>query len=86
MDKVALQDFIALHLKTKRHYNSFTTSFFLDLQDAMVELESNGCLSLDKPAAEDLLKRDLQCHHPGCSFRPKTMPSLKQHLADHAKI
>ncbi|KAK9839930.1 hypothetical protein WJX74_000595 [Apatococcus lobatus] len=80
---VISQDFTALHLKTKRHYNSFTTSFFLDLSDVLQQLESNGCLQLHKSAAEALLKGDLRCHHPGCSVTPKTMPQLKQHLAQH---
>ena len=78
-----MQDFTALHLKTKRHYNSFTTSFFMDLQDVFARLQSEGHLDIDHSAAELLLKNDLRCHHDGCSFSPKTMPALKQHLAQH---
>ncbi len=79
----AMQDFIALHLKTKRHYNSFTTAFFLDLKDVLHQLQAKGCLEIDKDAAEVLLKNSLQCHHTGCSYSPKTLPALKQHLAEH---
>lgn len=72
-------DFDSQCLKHKKHWNSFTSSFFLHLDDVMMQLQGpQGRLLVDAAAAEQLLKQPLQCHRCGCA--QKTMPQLKGHI------
>ncbi|KAG8227472.1 hypothetical protein J437_LFUL002361 [Ladona fulva] len=79
---VISQDFNSPCLKTKRHWNSFTTPYFLPISSAISELESKGEISkMPSHVAESYLTSKLKCHV--CSFEPKTMPELKRHLFSH---
>lgn len=73
-----LQDFDSPALKTKKHWNSFTSSFFVSLSGAEQQLQSCGKLPIEAAAAEEKLKADLKCHRCGASSR--TMPALKKHI------
>lgn len=77
-------DFDSPHLKTKKHWNSFNTDFFISDSELIKELEENENLSL-KSESEfvSLLKKDLKCHK--CEYNPKHMPDLKYHLKTHVK-
>jgi len=76
---VISQDFDSPCLKNKKHWNSFTTEFFLSHQDVVSQLETNGKVrQYTKEETEKWLKKDLVCHK--CSYRPKNMPDLKSHL------
>jgi aprataxin len=68
------QDFDSSCLKTKQHYLSFTTSFFVHPEEIIKCIE-NGTLN----RLERELKGVLRCHH--CSIVFPTMPRLKAHLA-----
>jgi aprataxin len=66
-------------LKTKRHWNSFTSSFFLQLDDVITQLQGPaGAVAVDAAAAEVLLRQGLACHR--CGVALKNMPALKEHL------
>ena len=75
-------DFDSVHLKTKRHWNIFTTEFFMDAQAIISALKHTGKLDLfDKVKCDMLLKRSLQCHV--CGEALPTMPKLKLHIKEH---
>lgn len=73
-----LQDFDSSSLKHKKHWNSFTTAFFIDVKNACAKLASDGRLTIDLQAAESMLKQDLHCHI--CGQKIKNMPTLKSHI------
>ncbi|CAH1638648.1 unnamed protein product [Spodoptera littoralis] len=77
-------DMVSPCLKTKLHWNSFTTKFFRPYADVLEELKEKGCIT--KMAPELVLSfksSELQCNQ--CSYKPKTMPQLKEHLLTHIK-
>ena len=78
---VISQDFVSPCLKNKKHWNSFTTEFFLDAEGVIKELEDNGNINIDKEKYELLLKQALKCHVCGKSL--SNMPQLKSHIASH---
>ncbi|XP_063845818.1 aprataxin-like isoform X2 [Scylla paramamosain] len=76
------QDFDSPCLKTKRHWNSFNTKYFLDSEDVIRCLEERGMVVTMTPiAGEKLLDQPLKCHK--CIYSPQNMPKLKQHLYKH---
>jgi aprataxin len=75
---VISQDFDSPALKNKKHWNSFTTAFFRDLDAVEAEVRASGRVRVDRAAAEQLLKQALRCHRCGCSLA--NIPQLKQHI------
>lgn len=80
---VISQDFVSPHLKTKKHWNSFTSGFFIDAESVIKMLRDQGTVALDKDAYEPMLKLPLKCHI--CGSKPPNMPRLKEHLVSHCK-
>ncbi|XP_064639268.1 aprataxin-like [Lineus longissimus] len=78
------QDFNSPCLKTKKHWNSFTTEYFFDSKDIIEMLEDKGEVQIDSSKFEALLKKPLQCHR--CSMPRKTIPDLKKHILMHLPI
>ncbi len=78
---VISQDFDSLYLKNKKHWNSFTSEFFLDAKDVTKELEENGKLTINKEKYEQMLKLPLTCHV--CDKVFSNMPRLKSHIILH---
>ena len=72
------QEFNSTYLKTKKHWNSFTTPFFIDPQIVLKQLQSQGRVVIDHLANEALLRSPLECFQ--CRKRFRDMPSLKLHL------
>lgn len=69
-------------LKTKKHWNTFTTKFFLDSGDVLKSLESDGKVKLPShEQCKQYLETHLKCHQ--CSYTPKNIPDLKKHIANH---
>jgi len=66
------------HLKNKKHWNSFTTSSFLDAQQVRDMLATQGTVQFNKTDYEALLKRPLRCHR--CGAEISTIPALKSHI------
>lgn len=70
------------HLKTKKHFNSFATDFFIPPDVWIRQLEAHGRLRVDAGAAEAGLKREMRCFLTGRPIR--NVPELKAHLASPA--
>ena len=78
------EDFHSPALKTKKHWQSFTSAFFLDAAQVEAMLREQGRVTVDKVKAEALLKEPLRCH--GCGGEQKNMPTLKQHLTQCRRV
>lgn len=76
-----MQDYDSPCLKHKKHWNSFTTDFFLDLSCVIAQLSDSGQLKIDVQAAQAMLKQDLHCHV--CLQKVRNMPTLKAHILIH---
>ncbi|XP_009480140.2 aprataxin isoform X1 [Pelecanus crispus] len=77
---VISQDFDSPALKTKKHWNSFTTDYFLNSQDVIEMVRSKGKVMV-KDHVSELLKLPLRCHC--CKQQLSTIPQLKEHLRKH---
>ncbi|KAL8593916.1 hypothetical protein ACOMHN_032337 [Nucella lapillus] len=78
---VISQDLDSPCLKTKKHWNSFTTSYFVDSSEIIGQLETKGKVEPDDQHSNELLKKDLRCHV--CKKALSTMPALKSHIVFH---
>ncbi|XP_072401512.1 aprataxin [Diabrotica undecimpunctata] len=79
---VISDDFNSTCLKHKKHWNSFTTDFFLKPEDVIESLETHGKVRIPSPAeCKALLATPLKCHK--CDHRPRNMPDLKEHILSH---
>lgn len=76
-------DFVSPWLKTKKHWNSFTSPFFLHLDDVVAELQRSGGVRVDRAQAEALLKGPLVCHKCEGGVQLPNMPQLRAHLLTH---
>lgn len=74
-------DFDSICLKNKRHWNSFTTSFFRSASQILSELKANSRISIDSGFYKRLLEGALKCHI--CDEKPKNIPRLKDHIKTH---
>lgn len=72
---VISQDFESDHLKNKKHWNSFTTSFFRDSVDVLEEVKSQGRANVE---SEAVLKGELRCNR--CRSAHPTISKLKSHI------
>ncbi|XP_050991960.1 aprataxin isoform X1 [Labeo rohita] len=77
---VISQDFDSPCLKNKKHWNSFTTDYFVESQDVIAMLEHDGKVTV-KEGTSELLKLPLRCHL--CRKEQPTIPKLKEHLKTH---
>ncbi|XP_076150267.1 aprataxin isoform X4 [Alosa pseudoharengus] len=80
---VISQDFDSPSMKNKKHWNSFTTDYFIESQEVITMLEHNGKVSVKEGMAE-LLKLPLRCHV--CEKEQATIPKLKEHLKCHFTV
>ncbi|KAL6752629.1 hypothetical protein V8C86DRAFT_2750946 [Haematococcus lacustris] len=78
---VISQDLQGAALKTREHYQSFATSFFVSLDQVEHELRTEGCVRVDPEAASAALKAELRCHRCGVGHHERlTFPQMQQHL------
>jgi aprataxin len=75
------QDFDSVCLKNKKHWNSFTTDFFMDASKTIEQLKVNGKIRIDRDFYESLLKEPLRCHI--CRREMRNLPQLKRHITTH---
>ena len=75
---VISDDFDSDKLKNKKHWNSFTTEFFIKVPDYIRNIEEHGKVSFDKKYYEELTKSPLKCHK--CSQQQSNLPKLKLHI------
>ncbi|XP_045178329.2 aprataxin-like [Mercenaria mercenaria] len=78
---VISQDFNSPCLKTKKHWNSFTSEYFVDSEEIIKMLEKDGKVHFDVKDSQSLLNQDLRCHV--CKKAQKNMPTLKDHIKMH---
>ncbi|KAM3966219.1 aprataxin [Aphomia sociella] len=77
-------DMISPCLKTKVHWNSFTTNFFIPYQDVLKGIKENcGVKKISSELHKSLMETELMCNQ--CNYKPKNMPQLKEHLLTHVK-
>lgn len=75
-------DFNSPCLKTKYHWNSFTTQFFMHSSDVFRQLREEGEIrNVSSQRCKDYLNTQLKCHK--CAVQPKNMPDLKRHILTH---
>uniref|UniRef100_A0A8C5KLR3 Aprataxin n=1 Tax=Jaculus jaculus TaxID=51337 RepID=A0A8C5KLR3_JACJA len=77
---VISQDFDSPYLKNKKHWNSFTTEYFLESQAVIKMVQEAGRVTVRDGTAE-LLKLPLRCHE--CQQLLPSVPQLKEHLRKH---
>lgn len=77
---VISQDFDSPCLKNKKHWNSFTTDYFIESQDIIQMVETNGKVAI-KDGTSELLSLPLRCHV--CRKELPTIPALKEHIKCH---
>ena len=83
-------DYDAPALRTKKHWNSFTTRFFVDAAPLAARIDACACdadvraltaaVFGNAEAAAALLRTPLCCHRCGAPMR--NMPALKSHLLE----
>ncbi len=79
---VVSTDFVSDSLRTRKHWNSFNTDFFLPADEVASALEEDGRVEgPDRARARELLATGLRCNR--CRYRPRNMPDLKAHLLEH---
>ncbi|CAH0547720.1 unnamed protein product [Brassicogethes aeneus] len=79
---VISDDMDSVCLKNKKHWNSFTTDFFVKSEEVIKSLEDNGKVVLpSKEECKKFMETPLKCHK--CSVIPKNMPDLKKHILTH---
>ena len=71
-------DFRGAGLKTKKHWNSFNTDYFVDSKRLVEQLEVNGKVGFDKSKYAEMLNRPLSCHR--CQKAVANMTQLKDHI------
>ena len=81
---VISQDFVSPCLKTKRHWNSFNTPYFVEAEKVLTYLSKDGLIPNDLDLqAKTWIAEDVKCHL--CSHKPKGMGiPFKQHLESHS--
>ena len=72
---VISQDFDSPCLKNKKHWNSFTTTFFVPVEEMIVALTKGD---VDFSHRVNRLKDGLKCHR--CAKVQQSIPILKQHI------
>ena len=77
-------DFESIYMKNKKHWNSFTTTFFRPANEILNELITVGKIKIDKLHYKSLLSSPLKCHK--CIEMPINIPKLKKHIKCHAVI
>ena len=80
---VISSDFDSFCLKCKRHWNSFTTSYFRPANLILAELEEVGHIAIDELYYKSCLKTQMECHI--CHEKMESMPKLKEHIKSHFK-
>lgn len=75
-------DLVSTSLKTRYHWNSFTTSFFITIERVIMDIETNGHFKIDHQEQKRILdSKTLHCHR--CSFNASSIARIKDHLKCH---
>ncbi|KAL7299252.1 hypothetical protein TKK_0007842 [Trichogramma kaykai] len=74
-------DFDSPYLKTKKHWNTFMTPYFIPSEDVCKQVEKYGYVNIDVQKYEAYLRTSLKCHK--CPNLFTNIAGLKEHLMDH---
>ena len=72
-------DFDSISLKNKKHWNTFTTDFFIPVDDVIEQLSAKGHVTVDKEKSHALEKGPMACRFCG-DVKIDNIPKLKVHL------
>ena len=75
------QDFDSLKLKTRHHWNTFNTEYFMDSSKVIETLQSAGYIEVEDELYKSLLTLRMKCN--ACPERFDNIHSLKNHLWQH---
>ena len=78
---VVSQDFSSPRMRTKHHWNTFNTDYFIDSAKLINTLEKSGRIEVDVFFYEQLLNLPMKCNQ--CSEVFEDVDLLKSHLAKH---
>ena len=71
-------DFQGTGLKTKKHWNSFNTNYFVDCKRLVEQLQLNGKVAFENTKYSEMLNTPLACHR--CRMALANMTQLKDHI------
>ncbi|CAH1397632.1 unnamed protein product [Nezara viridula] len=75
-------DFCGIGMNSIRHWNSFTTPFFVESERVIQDLEKYGRIDLPSTLqCKNFLATPLKCYK--CSHMPKNVNALNKHLLVH---
>lgn len=85
---VVSQEFDSPRLKTKHHWNTFNTEYFIDSSKVIETLESAGHIDIDDEKYESLLTLRMKCNACNKRFRSEDISKfpespMKKHLQEH---
>ena len=80
---IVSQDFDSPRMRTKHHWNTFNTDYFMDSPKVIERLESHGQMDLDEEHYEGLLQLPMKCNW--CSETFEDITKLKSHRTQHKK-
>lgn len=72
------RDFDSTRLKHPKHYRSFCSDFFRDVDDVMTELKDRGSVHVDFRAIHNLMKAPMSCLW--CQAVMPNLPAIKRHI------
>ena len=75
--EVRSMHFSLQRLKHKKHWNSFTTDFFVPSSQVLATLEREGRVVMPAAKYKALEEQGLEC--PLCHAKFPTIPSMKKH-------
>lgn len=80
-------DLCSAFMKKKKHYNSFTTPFFLTIDRMEADLQQHGSVTINRDTQNltRFEKQPLQCVWCGYDLNAVGMPGLRSHLMQCAK-
>ncbi|KAM9971735.1 hypothetical protein ACTFIW_011718 [Dictyostelium discoideum] len=70
-------DYNTKYLKNNKHWNSFTTEFYIPFDKILNELKSNGQVKIDQVKYNSILSQIKKC--PICKEENKNLENLKDH-------
>ena len=78
---IVSQDFNSPRMKTRHHWNTFNTEYFMDSSVVIETLKKEGCIGVDDAKYEAFLTRQMKCN--ACSRKFEDISTLKTHLKEH---
>jgi len=71
-------DYSSLNLKSKKHWNSFNTKYFIPTDDFIASIQDKGSFQIDALEYHKILDQDPEC--PNCRAVFRQIPKMKHHI------